>query len=272
MYYQKLKENTQLHPNQTYIRAAKALVNDRDSQLDPFERSMIALSADLGIFIYAGQKLDDFRAMGRLSQEELTKMTQIKVNEIIPFNKAIKELINRYPALNALALAENLINATTEIFSSRKADDRDTAYEFTATVNGMRHEAAAENLLYAANIDYDYRVSVEEDSQGNDLFVYVNDAWVGIDIKASYNAEARAYQRHKNSHAVWTTLDEDDFRGPNDDQHDSVSISYETAQEHANAFRERVYQAAHGDLREQHYQARRRAKRHGRRALHAAHY
>ena len=281
-YYQELRQNPNINPNKAYVKGADALVNDRDAQLEPFEREMISLSARLGSFIHAGIKLDDLRYGGRLTSEELTIMTQIKLKEIIPFNHAIKDLINRFPEVNATDLADNLTAADAKIFSRynpahpgspnnhHEASKSSIAYEFTATINGMRHEAAAEKLLIAADIDYDYRVSVEEDSQGNDLFVFIDGDWVGIDIKASYNAEARAYQRHRNSRAVWTTLDNDDFRGPNDDTHDSVSISYETSQEHALAFGKRVHEAVAGDLREEHYQARRRAKRHGRGAITAA--
>ncbi len=267
-YYQTLKTQPNLHPNQTYIRAARALVADRDAPLQPFERTLISLSAELGRFMYAGQKLDDLRDKGRLTPEERTLMTQIKLNEIIPFNKTIKELISRYPDLGATDLAENLTQATGAIFSGRRKDHQNTFYEYTATVNGMRHEKAAEDLLFAANIDYDYRVSVEEDSQGNDLFVYLNGDWVGIDIKASYTAEARAYQRHKYSHAVWTTLSSDDFRGPTDDAQDRVSISYETAHEHALAFCQRIHKAVSGELREEHYQTHhQRARQRGRGAV-----
>lgn len=65
----------------------------------------------------------------------------------------------------------------------------------------MRHELAAESLLSAAGINYDYQITADQDSAGTDLMVEIDDQWHSIDTKASQTAEDRAHEKSSRSHA-----------------------------------------------------------------------
>lgn len=258
------------------------MADDPDANLDRFERSILHLSSQLGKFTRGSMQLDDYRENPHLSRAERSHMASVKVDNIIPFNHEIKELINDFPRLKMKDLAKNLTIAHSAIYSNydpnrpeqsrrnHEMSQSEVAYRFESGIEGMRHEIAAETLLSAAGIEYDYRISAEEDSTGNDLFVAIDGHWVGIDIKASFNAERRAYSRHRTSRAVWTTLQPEEFRGPNDNAAGCVSISYGVAQKHALEFESRVYRAARGELAEE-YRTMDRHQHRGRAALQAHH-
>lgn len=198
----------------------------------------------LGGFVQAAVRLDRFdelKKAGLLTPEQKQESIVLKQEFVIPFNHSVKGLIDTNPLLSYTGLVRGLTDVYTKLYSHHDAlllDDTDTTEEVDVNnalsaiqrrVNGMRHEMAAETLLTAAGIDYDYKTSIEDDVNGKDLFVFIDGKWEHIDIKASIASEQRAHELHPSSRAVWTGLSPRDFTGIQGDSPNSLSISYDVA-------------------------------------------
>lgn len=211
--------------------------------------------AHLGGFIQAQQEIDALYSQedltGYLTPEEKERRKELKMNYLIPFNHSLKSYVNSHADDGLKETAA----AFASVYSAHFGDDdnlggthtiptppsADEIRRYTeAALRGMRSELAAETMLDAAGYCYEYHISAEEDSHGTDLYVYMNDDWEAVDIKASLSAERnahdKAYEKGFYSRAVWTGLYDSDYTGAKGDKPGSMRIPYETAQEAAENF------------------------------------
>ena len=226
------------------------------------EKNILGVIGHLGSFVIGQKRASEIsvqRENSYLNQEVRKELRELKVNTLIPFNHAIKELINTDSSLSKDVLDANLTRLYMRLFSSDdplvvKATERgsldqsvlgvvsrDALQQISVATNGMRHEIAAETILTAAGYSYDYNVNTNEDAQGADLFVYLESGWTHIDIKASEASANKALLSHRNSHAVWTGLNPSKFDGAKGDQSNALRVSFDTALESADGFIQRIY-------------------------------
>lgn len=229
------------------------------------EKNLLGVISHLGSFVTAQRRADeigDRRDEGRLSSDERNEMNRLKNEDLIPFNHSIKELINTDSSLTKDELDVSLTRLYMRLFYKDdplvkragvdgtrdqpliKTVSQDALNSISVSTNGMRHEVAAEIMLAAAGIDYDYQVSAEEDAQGADLFVYINNEWTYIDIKASETSARKALAKRSDSHAVWTGLNPSAFTGVKGNQKDGLRLSFDKALEKSDAFVNRIYDVA----------------------------
>lgn len=245
---------------------ALTLSTSEDLGFSESEKSLLGVISHLGSFVTAQRRADEMgnrRDEGRLSQSERNEMNRLKNEDLIPFNHSIKELINTDSSLTKDELDANMTRLYMRLFYKddplvKRADtdgtqdqnliktvSQDALNSISVSTNGMRHEVAAESMLTAAAIEYDYQVDPEEDAQGADLFVYINNEWTYIDIKASETSARKALAKRSDSHAVWTGLNPSAFTGAKGTQKNGLRLSYEEAMSHADAFVDRIYDVAH---------------------------
>ncbi|OYW83693.1 hypothetical protein B7Z17_05315, partial [Candidatus Saccharibacteria bacterium 32-49-10] len=163
---------------------------------------------------------------------------ELKDEYLIPFNHHLKDFINTHPNDDIRTVTSALTSSYGTIFSrhdcidadkliyNQKAAPKEIFLNIQGSIDGMRHEIAAETLLDAAGYSYDYNVSAKEDSMGNDLYVYLESGWEPIDVKASVNAVQKSRLHNRRSKAVWTGLDWGDFTGSKGTRHGCLSIPY----------------------------------------------
>lgn len=243
--------------SEAFTAAADAILMDPESHLSKSEHALLDVVKNLGGFIEADDavsRLSETERNGkRLNQNQLFFRKKQKTEHLIPFNHSLKNLIDADPNVSMQTMAGSLAQAYGAVFSKsyvldggkpRNAEDilsgRDVLGKLEATINGMRHEIAAETMLSTLGVDYDYDVSVSEDATGTDLFVMIDGKYEAIDIKGSYTAERKAHERRFNSRAVWTGLEQSDFTGVKNNTHNAVSVSYDTAATKAEAFYNRI--------------------------------
>ncbi len=272
---------------QAFTEAAVELSNSPDD-MDDFDRSILSLTSRLGLYIDAQTELDDLRSTrdeekskgGDISEEDKELIKSLKVDHLLPFNHAIKDLINEYPMLNIKSLTTNIVSAYQGIYGHYnslhpeqpkqefvRVPMNNVVYDIETLIDGMRHEIAAESLFAAAGVDYRYDTTDEEDQKGRDLYVEIDGRWTGVDIKASFNREAKTHQKQRYSKAVWTGLTAEDFLGVKGNTPGSVSVPFATAKEHANEFIDRIRKMKSGELGRMHrapYNAGSRAVEHAR--------
>lgn len=288
--YQDLRATSNKSDYDLFCQYTRDLADNPDAPLDQFERSTLSIVSHLGDFVRASQTLVQLESYSDLTHQEKDQVRTLKEQEVIPFNGSIKELINDNPNMNANALAFNLANAYDYLFSqydpSYPEESRangemsldDATRMFQNRIYGMRHELAGETILAAAGVDYDTRVGAQDDRAGNDLFVNFDGEWFGIDFKGTITGEQAAHLKHadylrkhpgqtKVCHAVWTGLKNADFTGTRGDQHNAVSIPFDTAHKQAALFLKRIEAARSGELTQLHVES---AKKMGRSALNGA--
>lgn len=263
---------------------AAAELAEGDGINDPFERSLLSVVSKLGTAIDAKMEIDELREKRSVANyydeafnaSDKDRMYDLKIDYLIPFNDTVKELLNDYPHMTVTDLTKNLGVAYASIYGQYNSLHPDkprpperhqsldaTLFDLETTINGMRHELAAETLLSAAGVEYSYDTTVEDDANGHDMFVRVDGEWKGVDIKASLTAERRSHNKSPYSRAVWTGLIDSDFRGVNGTTPDAVSIPYDLAKQHGGEFAKWVKEAATGELNRKY----RHQKRVGSRAL-----
>lgn len=235
---------------------SEALVDYAGStpELTDAERSLYVVASKIGTFIDASQQLDIYRdqlGTNKPNQVEKQRMTALKTEHIIPFNHEVKEFINLggdMPMNSAVMALYYTYKFGFEKFDSLhpgKAKetglkDNEILYKLQSCLDGMRHELAAESILSAAGIEYDYRNTVDDDAAGNDLFVTLNGQEYGIDIKASEASETKAHNSPYPSYAIWTGLDAQDFTGSKGKTPNALAIPYDRAIEMADWFSDRL--------------------------------
>lgn len=229
--------------------AADAASLDKENGLSQADRSLLKVTGQLGVFAEAREELGHIYADDGLypTARERQIAKNLKEAYLIPFNHALKDLINTHPNADFRSMTSALAGAHNMIFSSHTAIDPselvhaekpqpvDVARGIEDCLNGMRHEVAAETMLAAAGIDYDYNISVEEDATGTDLLVHRN-KWEGVDTKASQSSALRAQGKHPLSRAVWTGLTPADFTGQKGVDRNTLSIPFSVAEEKCDTF------------------------------------
>jgi len=244
---------------------ALSLSDSDDQGFSESQKNILGVIGHLGSFVTAQRRADEMgnkRDEGRLSFEERAELSQLKNNDLIPFNHAIKELIDTDSSLTKDELDTSLARLYMRLFykddpivhqagpdSVRDKElissvSKDALNSISISTNGMRHEVAAESMLAAAGIDYDYQVSAEEDAQGADLFIYLDAQWVHIDVKSSETSARKALEKRSDSHAVWTGLHPSAFTGARGNQKNGLRLSFDEARNHADAFVDRIYSVA----------------------------
>jgi hypothetical protein len=243
------------------------LSESEDQGFSESEKNLFRVIGHLGSYITSQRRVDqlgDKRDEGyRLNDREHAEFQQLRNKDLIPFNHAIKELIDTDSGLTKNELDASLARLYMRLFyrddplvmrdeargvqdhSLAKAISSEALTSISVSSNGMRHEVAAESMLAAGGIDYDYNVNTEEDATGADMFVYIDGKWEYIDIKASEMSAKNALAKRRSSHAVWTGLHQSNFTGAKGNQVNGLRISFDEALKHSDAFVRRIRAVAH---------------------------
>lgn len=216
------------------------------------EKSFMKVVSLLSNGVDSSLEINRLNEKEHLSSSEKATIKDLKLEHAIPFNHALKEFINHNPDLSMDSLTsllertysrychdENLITGQSR---DGYIDSKAIESQMKLTITGMRAELAAETMLIAADVDYRYDISKEEDSKGTDLKVLIDGEWESIDVKSSDLAESRAHEKRSDSRAVWTTLLPKDFTGSKGIGRNCLMIPFETAVQAAPDFIDRVKQ------------------------------
>lgn len=254
--YQKLVQDGYAHTD-AYRLSAEEIATSDESELSYADRDLLAVTGYLGLYVQASHEVDEFNKENAgkfVGRENLDAISELKKQCIIPFNHRLKEFINTHPENNIERVASNLSAAYMLIFSRYNclrvdeplgAQDTPSPHEIRGSIrrvlNGMRHELAAEALLDAGNLEYNYETTVNDDARGIDVKVELPGyGWVAIDVKASDDAVRRAQEKHPLTRAVATGLDDDDFTGHTGKRVNTLSIPFDTAIEKSAGFERRI--------------------------------
>jgi len=242
--YNKLR-NQGTPVNEAISRTCLEVADDSTNELSDDRRSLLRVTAHLGTFIDAQHRKRTIEDNdGRpLSRQEKSEIIALKNEHLIPFNHLLKEYINTHSNDSFDDTASLFAKSYIGIYRpdalarhQQASSETEALGFFQSTLNGMRHELAAETLLAAGGYDYDFRTSVADDANGTDLFVLVDDTYQPIDVKASNVAAQRALERHPFSRPVWTGLSPSDFNGQDGSHRNALSISFSRATEKCDDF------------------------------------
>lgn len=239
------------HP-EAFHDIALLAADNQEAPLRDAERDLLRVVANLGRFIQAHHELNTLRSTPHLSEAGKEESTRLKREIVIPFNSTLKNFINSHPN-ERLGATASALAATYEAYFSRHdcltneaaeplfvIPNSEASKTLRTTLNGMRHELAAETMLMAAGYDVRFNTTVEDDASGTDLFVFIDNTRVPLDIKASETAVEEARAKYRYSRAVWTGLTREDFTGMNGQAFDALSVSYGVASEKSTTFVERI--------------------------------
>lgn len=225
----------------------------------PQEAALLDTILKTGPYIDARQELAHIEAAGDyrpLSDAEKRTIRELKEHHIIPFNHSVKEFINTHPNETIKNTAQTLTWSYFGLYAkhdtlragTKQPDDIPKAssvvFQLEESINGMRHEIAAETMMAARDIDYSYDVSVHEDKRGTDLYFYNGSNWVPINIKASDTGVENARTKHNAYNAVSTGLDWSDFKGMKGTTPGALTISFATADAKSDQFVEKLQRAS----------------------------
>ena len=244
--------------SEAFVVAAELFIEDEENELSNADRLLFTLVKDIGGFVEADAELSKSRTetedIGkRPTVNQIHYRRGLKKNHLIPFNHTVKSLIDEDSNVPIKGLAVTLARSYGTIFGKSQVlnkgaqrDEKDllklsdVAQKIETTVDGMRHEIAAETMLSTLGVEYNYDTTVDDDAKGIDLKVMIDGRFESIDLKKSLNAERKAHEARSSSHAVWTGLEYSDFRGMKNDTPGALAISYDRATEKAPAFYERI--------------------------------
>lgn len=238
---------------EAFSNAIETIITDPNDAFNDYDHALFDTIAKLGKFVEAEKELENINDSrpfnGNLPSYSYERTKTLKREYIIPFNHSLKMLINEAPNATMRELTQSLTQVYGVVYSkenalnpkkpkdpSEIAKPSDIAHRLEQTINGMRHEIAAETMLSAAGVAYDYDISVEEDARGIDIIAYIDGNREPIDIKASIAAEQRARSKRHDSRAIWTGLEHADFSGIKGTAMGALSIPYTTAQAKSNSF------------------------------------
>jgi hypothetical protein len=153
-----------------------------------------------------------------------TMIAQLKA-ELIPFNHAVKTLIDNDPGASFAEVQDFILDvyetthrgdlARLPVHLRRnKIDNFNT--EITRTLSGMRHEIGANQLFNELGYDVDNEVTTDDELHGIDMFITSPDGKThGVDVKSNPKLvdEARAKDLRNKSIIVWSCLNHSDFDG-----------------------------------------------------------
>ncbi len=246
---------------EAFVNAAELFINDEDNELSNADKLLFTLVKDVGSFVEADAELSKSRAdtedQGkRPTVNQIHYRRGLKKTHLIPFNHTVKSLIDEDSNVPIKGLAITLARSYGAVFGKAQVlkkgaqrDEKDllklsdVAQKIETTVDGMRHEIAAETMLSTLGVEYSYDTTVDDDAKGIDLKVMIDGKLESIDLKKSLMAERKAHDARPTSRAVWTGLEYSDFRGMKNDTPGALAISYDRAKEKAPAFYDRILYA-----------------------------
>ena len=229
---------------EAFRKVARDVASHEKSNLSEADRALLRVTGELGVYVQAEHELTQIYGGAEdryLDSDERQTARHLKTEYAIPFNHHLKEFINTHPNDDIRTVSSALTNAYGTIFGRYECiDSKEMIYQqapqpreafeyIQASLDGMRHEVAAESLLEAADYSFDFRVSSEEDARGADLFVYLESGWEAVDVKASQLSASKAHSQNRFSRAVWSGLDWGDFTGQKGTGHGMLSIPFATA-------------------------------------------
>lgn len=199
---------------------ALALLETQDSGHRTKEGDRLNVAGYVGQFIEAQDELDEAYSYGAPAD----KIRDIK-RRIIPFNHAVKDLIDNDPmaGFNEVNRFVLEVYATTSrgdlaaMSDDEKTKKINTVRRQTLQVlSGMRHEIAAQQLFGHLGYDVDAQVGAEDELRGVDMVLTddTNTSYA-VDIKANQRdaLEARAKDRSNRRLIIWSTVPSSDFDG-----------------------------------------------------------
>ena len=249
---------------EAYKKTAIAIANDETNELSSADRDSLLVTAYLGGFMQADHELAELRKNSHLysPEEEKRLSKELKEEYIIPFNHIVKNFINTHPNASINAAKNSLAALYTTVYRGEpncldikglKNRTHISPYEkvdiLDRTLDGMRHELAAETLIDIGGYECDYNVSVEDDAKGIDMYVNITGiGWFGIDIKASKTTADKARKAHRRSHAIHTGLNDNDFTGSNNKVVNALTPPYSVLEDKSEDFCKRLEKMAQGSL------------------------
>lgn len=257
---------------------------NKESRLNRSDRAVLEATSQVGEFVAAVNDLRELRIKRDyvgLDEEQVKQIEALKKGHIIPFNHSLKAIVSTSPNLGLDAVAESLGNTYEKIFFREHAQQRlsgrtvgaqaksfleRSRYEILDSLDGMRHEGAAEAMVTAQGVACISDVSVAQDILGVDLLAsFDNDdseddtqtewskiaaslgihGWLELDVKSSEKQAADKRRRHPLKLAVATGLSDEDFTGTKADGKNLLGISYDTAVTKGALFVENILEVAH---------------------------
>lgn len=204
---------------ETIKRAAGALAlhETRGGEYRSREGDVFDVISKIDTFASSQAKLESLKSRNAPRQEKLPYL-----RDVIEFNHAVKQMVNNNPSLKfdevvAFVTKMYMLSNQQEIRNLKSQEEREAQLGWfknttSVTLNGMRHELGAEQILGTID-DLDYEdISTEDELHGVDYFVTIGDKRCGIDIKAGQHrtAEARTSSRHP-ERIIWSQLSNQDF-------------------------------------------------------------
>lgn len=216
---------------------------------------------------------DGLREIDKLRFTEATREQKIPhLKKIIEFNHGVKDLIDNTPSLDF----DDAINFITQIYSASHASDWNTREQRAAAtdwfhnearyrIDGMRDEIGAEQIIGSmADIEILYNDNatidelIQDDLDGVDIRLRVDDTILGLDIKGSKaGVEKKKLKNSTTGHlAIWSQLNSRDFmhNGKN-----GFRLTPAKVAEKKHGLRAAIMQARDDELRIQQQRQRRRA-------------
>ena len=192
--------------------AATALKGERASGYLTPEGHAFNITAHLTTFSDDYEVLDQLKASRASNKEKIPYLRRIS-----EFNEAIKDMVDMNPALKFDEVILFLRAMDQKINGSENAALFEQKIKMH--LNGMRHEIAVEQQL-GCLLDVDYEEgSVEDDLNGADFFVSIDDSeMTPIDIKASrktaFDKKSQALENNNDPNAIiWSQVSSHDFNG-----------------------------------------------------------
>jgi len=257
---------------------------NKESRLAPSDRAVLEATSQLGGLVAAVNDLRELRIKrdySGLDDEQLNQLHALKKAHITPFNHSLKAIVSTSPNLDLYTVAESLGNTYEKIFFREHAQQRlsgrttgtqaksfldRSRQEILDSLDGMRHEGAAEAMLTAQGIDCISDVNVAQDIIGVDMLVSFDNnnpvkddqtkwskiaaelglhGWLELDIKSSEKQATDKRRRHPLKLAVATGLTYEDFTGTKNGGKNLLGISYDTAVTKGATFVENIIEVAH---------------------------
>ena len=139
------------------------------------------------------------------------------LRKVIEFNHAVKDLVNYEPTL----AFNDLLSFITSFYAGTNHESPEQISWFEshvrASLDGMRHELAYEQILGQAqllndDLEYDENTTVDDELHGVDYYIKYGEKKFGIDIKSSHKSCENARQKSNNPEfIVWSHLSWEDF-------------------------------------------------------------
>ena len=192
--------------------AAVALRGKRPGEYMTLEEHSLNITSHLATLEDTMQTLRDMEEYGAKRKERLPYL-----KKIAEFNHDLKDMVDTNSNLRFNDVVTFIRTMNQQIHG--RHDDSAFNTGLRETLEGMRHELAAEQIIGCIDSVQYRHATTEEDLHGGDFLVSANGSpFVPIDIKASYlTAERKREHARQNgfddSHIIWPEVDGEDFNG-----------------------------------------------------------